>query len=257
MKSIDPSQPVPLYHQLFLHLREAIFRGDFAPDSLLPSEAELEKQFEVSRITVRRAIDELSDRGLVRREKGRGTRVLQAGSTFPGIVDSVERMVDNYLMMGLQTEVQLLEFEYVPAPQDAAAALGLEQGAVVQHAVRVRKLRGTPFSHLKSYVPEAVGRRYEREDLSSLPLLALLERSGISVGRANQIISAVAATPELGRALRVAPDSPLLRVERVIYAQNDRPVEYIIASYHPSLYKYKMTLERKSKNDKQSWKSVS
>lgn len=256
MKSIDPSQPVPLYHQLFLCLREAIFRGDFAPDSLLPSEADLEKQFEVSRITVRRAIDELSDRGLVRREKGRGTRVLQGKVPFSGIVDSVERMVDNYLMMGLQTEAQLLEFEYVPAPQDVAAALGLKQGDTVQHAVRVRKLSGTPFSHLKSYVPEAVGRRYEREDLSSLPLLMLLERTGISVTRANQVISAVTATPELGRALRVSPGSPLLRVERVIYAQNDRPVEYIMASYHPSLYKYKMSLERKGKKDKQSWKTV-
>jgi GntR family transcriptional regulator len=257
MKIVDPDLPMPLYHQLFLALREAIFRGDYAGGGMLPSELELEQQFGVSRITVRRAINELADRALVRREKGRGTRVVERSSTQPGIIGSIEAMVDTNLAMGMQTEVQLLEFEYVPAPADAATALELERGTVVQHAIRVRRLDATPFSYLETYVPEPVGRRYEREEISSLPLLALLERAGISVSRAVQTISADAATPELARALQLAPGAPVLKVERTVYAQDDKPVEYIVACYHPQMYKYRMSLERKTrKNTGASWKPV-
>jgi GntR family transcriptional regulator len=257
MNIVDPGLPVPLYHQLFLALREAIFRGEYAAGGMLPTELELEQQFGVSRITVRRAIDELADRGLVRREKGRGTRVVERSATQAGIVGSIEAMVDNNLAMGMKTEVQLLEFEYMPAPQEVAAALELERGDVVQHAIRVRKLDATPFSHLETYVPETVGRRYEREEISSLPLLALLERAGISVSRAVQTISADAATPELARALTLTPGAPVLKVERIVYAQDERPVEYIIACYHPQMYKYRMSLERKTrKSTGGSWKPV-
>ncbi|SAI31348.1 GntR family transcriptional regulator [Bordetella ansorpii] len=252
MKSVDPGLPVPLYHQLFLSLREAIFRGDFQPGSMLPSEAELEKQFGISRITVRRAIDELTSRALVRREKGRGTRVLERTLPPSGIIGSIEAMVDSSLAMGMQTEVQLLEFEYVPAPEAAARALDLERGVPVQHAIRVRKLDATPFSYLETYVPETVGRRYERHDITAQPLVALLEEAGITISRAVQTISAESATPELGRALHLAPGAPLLKVERTVYAQDDLPVEYITAWYHPQMYKYRMALERQ--NTQGSWK---
>ena len=257
MKTVDPSLPIPLYHQLFLALREAIFRGEYAGAGMLPSELDLEQQFAVSRITVRRAIDELADRGLVRREKGRRTRVVERSATQPGIIGSIEAMVDNNLAMGLKTEVQLLEFEYVPAPQDVAAALELERGEVVQHAIRVRKLDAVPFSYLETYVPESVGRRYERSEISSLPLLALLERAGISVGRAVQTISADAATAELARALELNPGAPVLKVERIVYAQDEKPVEFIVACYHPAMYKYRMSLERRTrKSTGGSWKPV-
>lgn len=246
MKSVDPALPVPLYHQLFLYLREAIFRQDFQPGSMLPSEAELEKQFGVSRITVRRAIDELTARALVRREKGRGTRVLEHAAPQTGIVGSIEAMVDSSLAMGMQTEVQLLEFEYVPAPEAVAQALNLERGVRVQHAIRVRKLDATPFSYLETYVPEAIGRRYERHDITAQALVALLEDAGISISHAVQTITAESATPELGRALQLAPGAPLLKVERIVYGQDNLPVEYIAAWYHPQRYKYRMALARQN-----------
>ena len=71
--TLNPTSPTPLYHQLYTVLRERIVRGDFAPSQTLPGEQELAKLFDVSRITVKRALNELAASGLVSRHRGRGT----------------------------------------------------------------------------------------------------------------------------------------------------------------------------------------
>src|SRR5687768_6670605 len=73
--SVDATSPTPLYHQIFVLLREKIYRGDYKIDSYLPSEQEIVVSFGVSRITAKRALDEIAAAGLAVREQGRGTRV--------------------------------------------------------------------------------------------------------------------------------------------------------------------------------------
>jgi len=143
--AISERLPTPLYHQIFLILRGQIQEGRLPPGALVPGEEELARQFNVSRITARRALAELAAEGLVTRGRGRGTHVT-ARNDPPPVRAGVEGLLENLLAMGLKTQVNLLEFAYEPAPPDVAAALQIQAGEEVQRAVRVRSLEAGPFS---------------------------------------------------------------------------------------------------------------
>lgn len=240
---VDVRLPTPLYHQIFLILRDKILDGSYAHDSVVPSEQELGTMFGVSRITAKRALDELAASDLVVRQRGRGTRVRYLAPS-PPVRSSVEGLLENLIAMGLETEVRLLAFGYVRAAPTVAQALACKAGTTVQRAERVRLLEGEPFSYLTTFVPEAIGRSYSEDDLAEQPLLVLLEREGITVDQAEQTISATLADNTAAPLLGVGVGSPLLRINRIVYDQNGRPVEYITALYRPDRYQYRMDLTR-------------
>ena len=248
---VDERLPTPLYHQIYLVLRDKILNADYGVDSVLPSEQETARRFGVSRITARRALDDLATAGLVVRKRGRGTRVTYRPPS-PPVRASIEGLIENLLAMGLKTEVSVLEFDYVDASEGAARALQCEIGQCVQRAVRVRHLEGEPFSHL-TFVPEDIGRSYSRDDLASKPLLTLLERCGVVVSGAEQTISATLADTEVAPILGVEVGSPLLKIDRIVCDQDNRPVEYITGLYRPDLYKYRMTLSRVQNDGAKAW----
>jgi GntR family transcriptional regulator len=249
---IDERLPMPLYHQIYLVLRDKIIDGVFAANDIVPGEQEVVRQFGVSRITARRALDELAADGLVVRERGRGTRVAGRPQVEP-VRAGVEGLLENLIEMGLKTEVSLLAFEYAPASPDVARALQLLPGAIVQHAIRSRSLEGKPFSYLNTYVPEKIGRTYSRRDLANRPLLTLLERSGVRISSAEQVISATLADPQMAAALQVEVAAPLLRITRIVLDQNSQPVEYIVGLYRPDRYQYRMKLDRIQERNRNSW----
>jgi len=233
-------------------LRDKIHAGEYPDGSLLPSEQETAQMFGVSRITTQRALNELAAEGLCVREKGRGSRV-----TFTPPVATIkadaEGLFENLLQMGLQTEVEVLEFGYVAAVNDVARALGIERGEEVQRTVRVRRLDGKTFSYLSTYVPADIGRTYGRDDLAAQPLLTLLERGGVKVAGAEQTITATLADAVVAPALGVDLGSPLLSVSRVVFDVDDRPVEFITGLYRPDRYQYRMSLSRVGDARQRSW----
>ncbi len=252
---VDARLPTPIYHQIYVLLRDKIYDGSYADDALLPGEQELVRSFGVSRITAKRALDELAAAGLAVRQQGRGTRV-RFKAPSPPVRSSVEGLLENLLMMGLKTEVRLLEFAYVSATAPVAHALKCDDGATVQRAVRVRSVEGEPFSHLTTYVPEDIGRSYDRKDLATKPLLALLERCGVVVSSAEQTITATLADTRVAPLLEVEVGSPLLRISRIVCSQRNRPVEYITALYRPDRYQYQMMLSRVQVGENNTWSPV-
>jgi GntR family transcriptional regulator len=252
---VDGRLRTPLYHQIYLILRDKI-RDEVYPDGApLPSELQLMRQYGVSRITAKRALDELAADGLVVRARGRGTRV-RFSPPAPPIRASVEGLLENLLTMGLKTEVVLLDFDYVPATPDVAAALECAPGKIVQRAVRIRTIKGEPFSHLTTHVPETIGRSYSRHDLASKPLLSLLERMGVEVSRAEQTISAKLADAQVATHLGVEVGSALLKISRVVRDQAGRPVEFITGLYRPDRYHYTMQLSRIHDQARNVWSAV-
>lgn len=249
---VEEGLRTPLYHQVYLVLRNKIYDGEYADGALLPSEQETAQMFGVSRITTQRALNELAAEGLCVREQGRGSRVTFKPPAAVVQADA-EGLFENLLQMGLKTEVEVLEFDYVPAGADVARALRLEPGQEVQRSLRIRRLDGKAFSHLTTCVPADIGRTFGREDLAKQPLLVLLERGGIKVSGAEQTISANLADALVARALGMDLGSPLLSVSRVVYDRNDRPVEYITGLYRPDRYQYRMTLSRVGDERARSW----
>ncbi len=241
--ALAKSLRTPLYHQIYLILRQQIVDHIYGFDQRIPSEQELGRRYEVSRITARRAVQELAAEGYVIRQRGRGTRVRYRGPATQ-VRSSVEGLFEDLLAMGLETEVELLEFAYIPASAEVAVALDCPPGRMMQRAVRVRHLDSRPFSHLTTWVPEQIGRKFEAGDLQRQPLLVLLERSGVLVDSATQTISAALADAGMASRLEVSVGSALLKISRVVRARGGRPVEYITGLYRPDRYQYQMVLSR-------------
>jgi len=253
---LDPNARVPLYHQIFLILRNRIFGGEVQSGEMVPGEQELAAEFNVSRITAKRALNELASAGLVVRERGRGTRVLHRPKA-PAVTSSIEGWLENISLMGIATEARVLDFSYVAASEDIAHALEIEPGTDVQHAVRVRSLDGEPMSYLVTYVPADIGRQYDREDLDTKPLLLLLELAGVKVASARQTISATLADSEVASALSVHAGTPLIEVRRVVRDSAGRPVEYIRVLYRPDVYHFEMSMNRVREREGMRWATQS
>ncbi len=240
---LDASTGVPLYQQIVVILKNRIESGALRPGQSVSGEAALCQEFGVSRITARRALNDLADQGLVVRERGRGTTVARR-SKPNAIAASLEGLLENVGHIGRTTSVEVLDFRYLPATPEVADALRIEEGAVVQRAVRVRLLGDERMSHLTTVVPEDIGRQVEGKDMSETPLLLLLEEAGVPVVSAHQTITATVADAEVAAALGILAGAPLIEVRRIVVDDRDRPVEMIRVLYRPELYRFEMSLRR-------------
>lgn len=244
---LSERSPVPLYHRLYVILRDRIASGAYPQGSVLPSEFELTNAFSVSRITAKRALDELATEGLVERVRGRGTTVTDRAAALLGaqpITASIDGLRDNLTAIGRETSVEVIEFGYVVAPDVVRSRLELEENARAQRAVRVRSLDGEPLSQSTTYVPERIGRAYSAEDLASTPIIDLIERAGVVVGAAEQSISATLADSLVASRLKVSVGAPLLLMKRCVKDTSGKPAQYIEILYRPDRFEYRMSLTR-------------
>lgn len=237
------NSPLPLYHKVYLLLRQRLLDGVYGTDEPLPGEHALAQEYGVSRLTVRRALDTLSADGLVSRRQGRGT-FAQAPAQLLGPQQgaSVDALMAHLSRMGMRTQVRLLELAVEPAPAAVAARLEVQPGAPVHRSIRVRSHQGEPFSYLQTYVPDAIGRRISRKALASKPLLQIFGDLGIRVSGAEQGIRAVLADPPVAEALGVPVASPLLNIRRLVRDAAGRPVEYLDARYRPDRFEYRLDM---------------
>ncbi|MCP8939469.1 GntR family transcriptional regulator [Alsobacter sp. SYSU M60028] len=243
--------PIPLYHRIYMILREGITTGAYKVGEAIPTEAELMERFGVSRITARRALDELSDEGLVDRARGRGTIVSASAAAQIGgapIVAGIEGLMANLSVIGRQTTVTICEFEHVPAPGAVAAELGLKTGEMVQRAVRVRSLAEGPFSLSTTYVLDRIGRTYTRDELASIPMIDLISRAGANVDSVKQSITATLADDVAAQRLAVQPGSALLKLRRTFFDDRNKGVYTAELFYRPDRFEYRMTLSRGADN---------
>lgn len=239
--AIDRLQAVPLYHQIFLQLREEITSGERAYGSRMPTEQELSAQFGVSRITARRALDELADNQLVERRRRVGTHVIFRSPAKP-FQGNIEQALESLLNFGRATQVRLVEVGEVSARPPIDEALEVAADTMVLRVVRVRWLDGQPLGHFVSFIPADIGKHMTREKLKSTPILTLIEDAGVQIGSAYQTISATLADATLSGALAVDIGSPILRVSRTVLDVNKRPVQHILAQFRPDRYQIRLDL---------------
>ena len=248
--------PLPKYHQIYLVLREQLEEGRFADG--LPGELALMDQFGVARVTVRRALGQLSSEGLISRNPGRRTRpVPPAASGEPRAADGMARanlrgLLENLVTMGLHTSVKVIDVATISASTQVADALQLKLGDAVQKAVRVRSTREGPLSHITTYAPQALV-PFGRRQLARKPILVLMEEAGLQIGRASQVVSARLADAEVARHLDVAVGSALLSVQRLVFDRRERPVQWLLGLYRPDRYELRMALSRTGGVDAKVW----
>lgn len=239
--AIDRTAAIPLYHQIFLQLRDEILSGQRARGSPVPTEMALAETYSVSRITARRALAELAEHNFVARKRRVGTTVIYQPPAQP-IEADMDQAVDTLLGLGRVTKVRLLGLRREPASPWVAEAMHLGPGEPVLRAVRIRSLDDEPLGYVVSYVPAALAEHVTRSGLAHKPILQLIQDSGHKLGKATQIVAAMLADPQLCRALRVEPRSAILRITRSVFDHKGKPVLLTIAHYRSDRYQLRLDL---------------
>lgn len=230
-RPLPRSTGTALHRQMFLVLREQILRGFYAPGAALPAEDELGAHFGVSRITVRRALGDLQQQGLVDRFAGRGTFVsAQLPKTAPFAQQS---LLEALQQVGRDTQVQVLAVRTALPPTTVALQMHLRSDEPAVYTARLRHLAQTPLMVLEAWVPQSLGQHLTAELLTQQPLYALLMAQGLRFTRFIDEVTAITADPELAGLLATEPGMPLLRITRMVYDQHDRPVEHVTVHLSP------------------------
>ncbi|MCG8906901.1 GntR family transcriptional regulator [Pseudomonas sp. DP-17] len=243
MAELLPLSPVPLYSQLKEILRTRILDGSYPPLSRMPSEAELGKAFDVSRITVRQALGDLQKEGLIFKIHGKGTfvakpKAFQNVSTLQGLGESMSQR-------GYEVINRLRSFKTVPASAQVAARLQVAEGENVVQIKRARLVNRELVSLEVTWLPEHVGKRLEKADLVSRDIFLILENDcALPLGHADLAIDAILADAELASALEVQEGSPVMRIERLTHTADGTPLDYEHLYYRGDAFQYRLRIDR-------------
>ena len=221
---------VPLHRQLFLVLHDEIARGALAPGDALPTEQTLGDQFGVSRITVRRALADLSDAGLIQRRQGVGSFVRDQSPSHRNAGGG--SFMDELRQTEFETEVDVIELDVRTLPTAIADQLGRERAL---HVLRLRRERRTsePLMITEAWLPDDLSDAITEDALSRAPLYRLLAEAGVELDRVQHEITAEIAGPRNARLLNTAIGSALMRVNRLASA-NGEPHHYLSILLSPN-----------------------
>jgi len=234
---VDRSSPTPLYFQLSQAMERAISGGALPPGSRLENEIALAQRYGLSRPTVRRAVQELVDKGMLVRKRGVGTQVVQAQVSRSVDLTS---LFDDLARSGGAPTTQVLELARVPAGADVAAALGVPEGEEVTRLVRLRRTGGEPLALLTNHLPGRFA--VTEDDLVDHGLYQHLRTQGVHLRVAHQRIGARLAGAREAKLLEEAPRAALLTMERTAYDDYGAVVEHGTHAYRASRYEFATTL---------------
>lgn len=241
--ALDRTLPVPLYSQLKAALLslirdELLYEGD-----PMPTEREICQRFQVSRITVRRAIDELAREGYIITKQGKGTFVAQ-----PKIrrrMTEMKSFSSAIAEEGHRPGSSLLALRHEKVTGRVARALNVEKEAWVWVVERLRFVDDEPVGLSTAYLNLPADLFLTPAELDQeASLWAILERKGVILAKAEETIQAVAATDKQAELLRVPAGSPLLLIEGTVYTDQAEPVEYHWMFNRGDRYKYSLQMVR-------------
>jgi GntR family transcriptional regulator len=237
---VDRSSPVPLYYQVSRAIESAIERGELTPGAMLENETDLAKRMGLSRPTLRRAMQELVDKGVIVRKRGIGTQVVGTGQFRRQV--QLTSLYDDLAETGQRPTTRLLVHRVEPADEAVAEQLGVEPGADVVHLKRLRYADGAPLAVMRNWLPMEVAGAYTAEQLEADGLYALLRGNGVHTRIATQRIGARDAEAEEAELLEVAEGTAVLTMERTTLDDGGRPVEFGRHSYRADTYSFEVVV---------------
>src|ERR1700739_1959332 len=239
--------PSTLYARIEETIAREIAQGEYRPGDQLPTEDALLDRFQVSRITVRRAIQNLVSRGVLEIRRGLGTFVLSP--RIEAELTKLTGFVEDMNAAGRKSTARVVSQGVVAASARVAERLQLAKGAKVMQIKRVRLAGGVPISFDETYLPLSLGKQIVRNDLRLHPIFTLLEEEyGVPLVEAGYELEAVVATKAVADALRVRVGSPIFQIERTSMTTGNQPIDYEVLSYRGDLVRFVTKLLRHPDN---------
>ena len=214
---------IPLYSQLVGIIKRSISSGTLNVGDLLPSEAELCRALDVSRNTVRQAIGELEEEGLVVRKRGRGTFVADPATNRRGVRYSFTTEVSS---LGKVPSSTLIDFDVIVPNQAVCEKMELREGTPVYCFTRIRNVDGEPLILETSYYPQYIYPNLTRDMVQTHSFYSLLYHVGITPFAAEESYEAVTLSSDNAKLLGVEPGSCAFYHQRRTRTEDGRVYEY-------------------------------
>lgn len=232
--NINRDIPVPLYYQISQLIRQQIEAGELKPGEQIPTEKELQEEFNVSRSTVRQAIADLVYDGVLERRGTKGTFV--ARTKLEQTLFGFGSFTNEMMKRNMTIESKILDFQIIPAPDVVAKHLQLAPGEQVAALERLRIINGDPVAVENWYAPlkylPGIDRSYFKETGKEQSTYYMLQqRFNILLFKAVDTMSAVALEEKDARLLQMEPGMSALLRTRVSYAAGDVPMVYASGVY--------------------------
>jgi GntR family transcriptional regulator len=229
IRPLNKHSAIPLYSQLYARLVEQISSGQLKTGDRLPPERELAEAMNVSRITARQAIDALVDKGLVYRERGRGTFV--AEPKMRGLIGFTS-FSEDMRTRGYRPSSQIIAQELTPVEDETRKTLKMDAGELAIRLERVRLADETPVALQSALIPSRLCPGLENEDLRSQSLYSVLrEKYGIYPTWTEAELEAIPATAEEACHLHLGMGDPVLIVRGITFSDSFEVIESVRTVY--------------------------
>ena len=238
---LERSGPIPLYFQVAQKIEAAIMDGDLPAGSRLENEVALGDRLGLSRPTVRRAIQELVDKGLLVRRRGIGTQVVH-GQVTRGV--ELTSLFEDLTRSGKKPGTKMLEIKEIKADSKMAEILAVAVGSPILYVKRLRLADNVPVSILENWLP-ADFVDLDHDAMIEHGLYQLLRSRGVNIRVAKQRIGARKSTTLESDLLEIDKNSAVLTMDRTAYDNSGRAVEFGHHCYRPDLYSFEVTLVEK------------
>ncbi|MEN6299033.1 MAG: GntR family transcriptional regulator [Anaerolineaceae bacterium] len=237
--SIDKHSPLPYYYQIEEGIRTLINEGVLKPGDMLPPEINLSQQLGVSRITIRQALSDLSNSGLLVRQRAVGTFVAQPRKVVPFIREHLGSLTDEIAAQGLVLRSRVLQQELITASGEIMFELEMKQPIKVVLIRRLRSINGVPLALETAYHPYDRFPTLLTLDLNDCSIYDILDKHYDAHPKtAHDRFVADLAKGETARLLEVHEGSPVMRFRRTAKDKNGIPMEYSISIYRADQHQF-------------------
>jgi GntR family transcriptional regulator len=243
---IDMHSGTPLYQQLTVLLRDKIQAGEFKVGNRIPSEAELGAMFGISRITVRQALADLERDGLLEKIPGKGTFVKNVAK-IKGLT-RLSSFSEATAASGQEAGYFMVRIRHDAYSKEAAQVLQSSDKSFFM-VKRVLLANGSPVGMHTSYLPkwlieQAPDDLFTEETLGKRSLHNTIEKTGVELYRAEEIVEPALAGKEESDHLGMKRGDLILQVKRTIFDKSGRPLTFEIDTYRPDAYTYRIEIYR-------------
>ncbi|PAB01696.1 GntR family transcriptional regulator [Enterococcus canintestini] len=221
---LDANAQLPLYKQLKEVIKTKINTGEYTENKRIPTEPEFIKNYGVSRITVRKAIEELVAEGYLVKKQGKGTFI--SGHKVLRKIEYVTGFSDSGKSSQLKTTSSLLKEEILSANQELAEKLEIPVGAKVLYTQRKRLGNGTPLLLENNYFDYARFAFLQEEDLTGSLYEILRKHDILPINPGETTLEIVTADDFMAKTMAVAIGTPFFYMQTVVKDQNMRPIHF-------------------------------
>lgn len=227
---------IPIYQIIENDIKEKILKGDLNSGDIIPSENQLKEMYDVSRMTVRQALNNLVNEGYLFRHKGKGTFVSRRKieKNIHGVRSFTEEMESE----GRTVKSKIIRFEVISPNKDIKEKLFLDNDSKVIAIERIRYGDDIPVLHEELYIPHDLFKDLSEKDMKNSFYKYIENHTEFKISYCLQSIEAKNANLEISNSLEITKTAPVLEIIRNTFLNNGRPFEYVISTYRSDQYRF-------------------